>query len=366
MTPLYFIDARPITSDNMYATIFELPSQVRNSFDEKDQQRFLEYYNGLNPKTKEEVKDALKRTWHACSKLPSSFSFEIIASADDVDNQREVINIDSVKKHMDAFLDAGGNIMHEHGDYNVGTVYDWVPVKLSTPKGEIDAVKVWGNIFGNNEVTRTARKNFIKGTNSLSIAGEATPGVYKCDNHGCAVHRDVRALMEISLCTVPSNHHCKMLGYHDGGDVSGFAKSQSKGEEDDMYLKIENVTIHKSYDECPISGLKKLLSDVGFDAHSTEMGVIVKMCKDDYIKSIPYIKSCNLSHIWVGDGVLLNDRKQMAELSFKKGYSEGYVDKNGRILPSIKKSDFTDMMERDVLCKDENGYYISFYDDPIR
>lgn len=350
----------------MYATIFELPSQVRNSFDEEDQQRFLEHYNSLNPQSKEEVAKAMKETWHVCSKLPSSFSFEIIASADDIDNQREVINIDSVKRHMDAFIDAGGNIQHEHGDYNVGVVYDWSPVTLKTSKGDIDAVKVWGNVFGNNEVTRNARKNFIKGNNSLSIAGEATRGKYICDSHGCAIHRDVRALMEISLCTVPSNHHCKMLSYHDGGRTEGFAKSTTKNEEDDMYLSIQNVTIHKSYQECPISALKKSLSQSGFEAHSTDMGVLVKMSKEDYIRSIPIIKSFNLSHVYLSENVLLSDREHMAELSFKKGYSAGYVDVNGRLLPNTPKRDFLDMVERDVLCKDDDGYYISFMDDPIR
>ena len=350
----------------MYATIFELPSQVRNSFDEEDQQKFLDHYNGLNPVTKEEVVKAMKDSWHACSKLPSAFSFEIIASADDIDNQREVIDIDSVKKHMDAFIEAGGNIQHEHGDYNVGVIYDWAPVVLKTDKGNIDAVKVWGNVFGNNEVTRNARKGFIKGNNSLSIAGEATPGKYVCDSHGCAVHRDVKALMEISLCTVPSNPHCKMLKYHDGGDVSGFAKSSSKSDEDDMFLSIQNVTIHKSYQECPILGLARSLRQSGFDTHATDMGVMVRMSKDEYIRSLPFIKSFGLSSVYLTENALISDRERMAEISFKKGYREGWVDKNGYLTSSIKKSDFIHLIERDVLCKDDKGYYISFTDDPIR
>lgn len=350
----------------MYATIFELPTQVRNSFDEEDQKKFMDHYNGLNPKTKEEVAKALKDTWHACAKLPSSFSFEIIASADDIDNQHEVIDLNSVKEHMDEFIDSGGNIQHEHGDYNVGVVYDWAPIRIRTDKGELDAVKVWGNVFGNNEVTRNARKSFIKGNNSLSIAGEATHGKYKCDSHGCAVHRDVKTLMEISLCTVPSNQHCKMLSYHDGGRTEGFAKSDGGTEDDDLHMMIRDVTIHKSYDECPISALRKSLREAGFDAHATDIGVFVPMTEDEYRRSIPFIKSQNLSHLWTGDSVLLNDRQQMAELSFKKGYAEGYVDANGRILKSCSREDFMDMAERDVLCADKDGFYISFTDDPIR
>lgn len=350
----------------MYATIFELPTQVRNSFDEEDQQKFLEHYNSIDPKTKDEVAQALKETWHACAKLPSSFSFEIIASADDIDNQHEVIDIDSVKEHMDEFIDAGGNIQHEHGDYNVGVVYDWAPVTLKTDKGKIDAVKVWGNVFGNNEVTRNARKTFIKGNNSLSIAGEASKGNYKCDSHGCAVHRDVKTLMEISLCTVPSNQHCKMISYHDGGRTDGFAKSALADDDAGYHLAIRDVTIHKSYEECPISGLKKSLKDAGFDAHATELGVFVPMTRDEYIASIPFIKSCNLSHLWIDNGVLLNDRQYMAELSFKKGYEMGYINSNGRIMKGCPKRDFLDMLERDVLCSDKDGFYISFTDAPLR
>ena len=349
----------------MYATIFELPSQVRNSFDEKDQQKFLEHYNNINPTTKEEVARAMKDTWHACAKLPSSFSFEIIASADDIDNQKEVIDIDSVRDHMDAFIEAGGNVMHEHGDYNVACVYDWAPVKLKTNKGSIDAVKVWGNMFGNNEVTRNARKNFIRGTNSLSIAGEATPGKYVCDDHGCAIHRNVKTLMEISLCTVPSNHHCKMLSYHDGGDTKGFAKSASAEDKDNMHLRVQNVSIHKSYDECPIASLKKSLSEAGFRAHSTDVGVLVNMSDEDFKKSVPFMIDNGISFVKDGDMVLLNDRQYMAELSFKKGYSEGWLDEDGYVLPSIKKSDFAMLMDRKVLCKDDSGYFLSYVEDPI-
>ena len=57
----------------MYNSIYELPSQVLASLDEKDATKWMEVYNSLNPKTEKEVKNAKKEAWKACKYLPSSF-----------------------------------------------------------------------------------------------------------------------------------------------------------------------------------------------------------------------------------------------------------------------------------------------------
>ena len=86
----------------MYNSIYELPSQVLASLDEKDATKWMEVYNSLNPKTEKEVKNAKKEAWKACKDLPSSFSFKIKASVDAIDKDREIIDLDSIKKHMDS------------------------------------------------------------------------------------------------------------------------------------------------------------------------------------------------------------------------------------------------------------------------
>ena len=201
----------------MYQTIFELPTQVLASLDPTDAETWMNVYNSSDPQTPDEVKDAKKLAWRACMKLPSSFSFTIVASTDTIDKAKDIIDLDSIKEHMDSFIDYGGNIQNDHGNYNVGTIWSWRPIKVKTDEGkEVDAVEVNGNLFGGDMVYDNVRRAFAEGgMNNLSVAGEAAKGVYECDERGCYTRLNVRQLLEISVCTEPMNKYCRMKWYND-------------------------------------------------------------------------------------------------------------------------------------------------------
>ena len=333
----------------MYSNIYELPSQVLASLDTKDAEKWLKAYNKQEPKTPEEIKEAKRKAWMACKDLPSSFSFRIKATVDNIDRDREIIDVGSVKEHMDSYIDYGGNVQWEHGGYNVATIWDWKPIKVDGR----DGVVVWGNVFGGDLVYDQMRKAFVEGKNSLSVAGEAAPGKFQCDERGCYTRRNVKQLMEISLCAVPANNLCKMEWYNENARVQKSASAKSE-----MRFNVDEYEIHKTYNECPILSLKKSLEDIGYETRATNAGVFVKMDEEHFQKALPYMYANNLHVIRLDDDtVCLNDADYLTELSFKKGYEEGFINADGEILSSIKKSDFEVLYDRDVVMQCADGKY---------
>lgn len=314
----------------MFQNTYELPTQVRASLDEDDQEKFMEAYNLENPKTEEEAQKALRKAWHACAKLPSSFSFKIVAAMDDIDRDKEMITAKSVKSALDDYIKHGGNVQWEHANYNVGTIWDWEPIK----KNGMDGVLVYGNLYGGDIVYDKMRKNFIDGKNSLSVGGEADMGKYQCDEKGCYVRRNMKQLLEISLCAVPANKHCKMEWYNEK------AKGKVKKSASDFHLDVVEYEIHKSYNECPTQALKKSLSYIYPEVHATYDGVFVPMSYEDYLDEQIQIRKSGLRPIWTGKGALIQDFDIMRELAFKDGHRLGAIDDDGRVTESISKSDF--------------------------
>ena len=189
-----------------YASIRELPSQVRASLDDRDCEVWMNTYNAHAPTTDSDAAAARKAAWSACRELPSSFSFKATGSVDAVDDQREILDLESIKTHMDSFIEFGGPLVYDHGNYTVGVVTDWEPEVIEGKNG----VAIYGNLFGGAEVYDKMRKAFIRGKNSVSVAGEADHGKYTCDRNGCYSRRNVRQILEISLCGTPSNKYAKM------------------------------------------------------------------------------------------------------------------------------------------------------------
>lgn len=333
----------------MFETIHELPSQVRSSLDEEDQEVFRKAYNDESPKTAEEVKKAIRKAWRACKDLPSSFSFKIIASVDAVDKDMEVIDIDSVKKHLDSFIDYGGNVQWDHNNYTVATIWDWEPIK----KDGMEAVAVYGNIFGGDEVYDNTRKAFVKGVNNLSIAGEASKGSFKCDSKGCYTKRDVKQLMEISLCKVPANKHCTLIWYNDS---ASFTKSYS----DDLRLSVDEYTLHKDYTCCPTQGLRKALRDIGYDAHATWEGVRIPMTGREFYKTQHLFREHGLCAVFKGDHALVNDMDVYLESQFKKAHSEGMIDDDGMFTSRITKGVFNQLWDAGLVTERDGKYGLVF------
>lgn len=330
----------------MYNSIYELPSQVLASLDEKDATIWMKRYNELNPQTEKEVKNAKKEAWKACKNLPSSFSFKIKASVDAIDKDREIIDLDSIKKHMDSYMDYGGNIQYEHGGYHVGCCWDWEPFTKDGMKG----IYVWGNLFGGDQVYDDMREHFVKGRNSLSVAGEADKGRYQCDERGCYIRRDVKQLLEISLCTVPANKYCRMEWYN---DKANFTKSSSVAS--DLRFQVDEYEIHKTYNECPHLALKKSLMDAGYDAHAREDGVFIRMSDSDVERQRPLFKSAGYCVEWIDEGILVTSRSEAIRKSFTHLFENGQILPDGSI-GDVEPAFFHSMLIKGLLVREDGGY----------
>ncbi len=334
----------------MYQNVFELPNQVRNSLDESDQKTFLDAYNKANPKTTEEARAALRKAWMACKDLPSSFSFKIIASVEDIDIDREILDMNSLKNHMDDFIDRGGNIQNDHHNFQLGTIWDWEPYKVDGK----DGIVVWGNLFGGDSVYDDAREAFVKGTNSLSVAGSADKGRFQCDEKGCYTRRNVNQLLEISLCKVPANSYCKLQWYNEDAK---FSKSRDDSE---LPLDVIEYTIHKDYNYCPIQRLKRDLKRAGFEAHARTNGVFIPT--DDFDKTRIVAKSCGIIAEPAEGGALLNRRNDLIEKYYREGTSEGYMDSAGNLKPTIRKSKLFEMAGYGLIANDGKTWSLVFPD----
>ena len=237
----------------------------------------------------------------------------------------------------------------DHNNYTVGTIWDWKPVEVDGLPG----VEVWGNIFGGDKVYDMVRKAFVKGMNSLSVAGESKRGRFQCDSRGCYMRRAVEQLLEISLCREPANRYAKMRWYNEDASFTKSADSNVYGS-----LDVRQYTIHRDYTTCPILGLRKRLTDAGFRCHATEEGVLVDMDWDSFVRSVPYMVDNGIHGVWTEDGVLMNSKASMLESSFRKCLENGWIDPDGRILKSMPFDEFDELMSKGLV---DDGFRLNAY-----
>lgn len=332
----------------MYTDISELPTQVRMSLDDEDSRKWMDAYNERNPHTEHQVAEARRHAWKACKDLPSSFCFHAVASVEDVDNDGELIDVESILKHAEDYIRSGGNLQDNHGNYTVGTCWD-------ITKSEVDgkpAVEMWGNLFGGDEVYDTARRAFVKGFNNVSIAGEADHGHYQCDEKGCYVKRTVRQLLEISICRVPSNRHATMIWCNEDARL---AKSK-----DSILLDVENYTLHKDYTTCPILGLRKSLRDAGLDAHATGDAVYAPISLETYERMEPRFYGMGLCPIYKASTgrVYLSPRSTVLERTFKSMHYAGWLDDDGKVLDDGMMGVMRPMRRDALFERRSDGWYL--------
>ncbi len=334
----------------MYLSITELPSQVKSSLDNRDAAKWMNTYNkaiGMTP-TDKDVARARREAWESVKTAPSSFSFKIKASVEDIDKDREIIDVQSIKDHLDSFIEYGGNLINEHGNYVVGCIWGWEPIK----ENGMDGVEVMGNIFGGDQVYDEARKAFVNGRNNLSVAGEATEGKYQCDERGCYTRRHVKQLLEISLCDVPANKHATMSWYNKNAKLTKSASVES------MRLNVDEYELHKDYTACPVQAIKKSLLDSGYvDVHAKPEGVLMKMDADhaNYYLTDLILKGYKVTKD--PEGLFVESREKAQESAFKKAYTQGYLYDDGAVTPAIPRDEFEAMYECGYIRKGDDGVY---------
>jgi len=304
-----------------YASITELPSQVRNSLSPEDQTFWMESYNKCDPKSESEVREAYRAAWMKSKDRSSSFSFHAIASVEDWDKDGEKIDVDTLLKSMDRFLESGGPISFNHQNYSVGVCWAYEPFAKDGMKG----MTIWGNLFGGDDgVYDKVRGMFVKGVNSFSVAGESGGKQYECDNHACGFKRSVSELMEIALCKTPANKHAVTLSYNEKASTS-FAKSADT----EAILKFSQLEVHRDESWCPILKLRRSLRESGIDAHAREDGVFIPMSSSTFSKSVGAMRQAGLCVEWTDGGALVKDQDTVLEGLFKEGFAKGSVDADG-------------------------------------
>lgn len=335
----------------MQNNIQELPTQVTASLDDTDAEKWMQTYNReITPDADpSEIAKARRKAWESVKTAPSSFSFCIKASVEAIDRDKEVIDVDSIKKAMDSFIQYGGNVQNEHGNYNVGCIWGWDPITENKHPG----VQVWGNIFGGDQVYDLARQAFIKGRNNLSVAGEASEGHFMCDSMGCYTRRNVSQLLEISLCDVPANPTATMLWYNKGAKMTKSASVQGG-----IGLNVDSQEIHKDYTACPIQALKKSLREQGYeDVHAKQDGVLAKISSKNLDEEYANLFWKGYKVTKVPEGLFIQSKLERSKATFMKARSEGWISRTGLVMPGVPKEVFEMLYDTCAIQKGEDGLY---------
>ena len=305
-----------------YANNFDLPTQVKQALlSDEAQTLWRESYNKCDPQDEDEAFDAWQKAWWACKDHPSSFSFHAIASVEDFDKDNEIIDIDSLQKSMDRYFKSGAPLQFNHSNYQVGLAWKCEPFTKDGMKG----LTIWGNLYGGDDgIYDKVRRMFVKGTNSLSVAGESDDKSYVCNQHACGFKRSVSELLEISICKTPANKHAVLISYNDKA-TNTFAKSADT----DVIIKFSQLEVHRDETSCPILKLRKSLRDSGIDAHAREDGVFIPMDSATFSKTIGTMRKAGLYVEWTDGGALVKDQDAVLESIFKEGFAKGSVDADG-------------------------------------
>lgn len=259
-----------------YNSIKELPSEVRSSFDEKDQKKWMDAYNEASEN--EEPEKAKVDAWMSMVDAPSSLAVETWGSVEVRDADGELVPISTISDYADKFIENGGLMHDSHSNVPVGTVWNW-EVRKHPETGQ-DGIVFYFNVYRDGEVFERARDDILSGRKqAVSIGAEAPRGGYKCDDRGCYVERDVTDLYELSICETPANPEAYFINV--GKDIAK-AKQPIKGEQ--IRFGIKDVVVHQDYTTCPLQKSKKELRDAGFiNVHIKSNGIVIaKSAKNEY------------------------------------------------------------------------------------
>ena len=259
-----------------YNSIKELPSEVRSSFDERDQEKWMDAYNKAS-QTKE-PEQAKVDAWMSMVDAPSSLAVETWGSVEVRDADGELVPVKTIEEYADKFIENGGLMHDSHSNVPVGTVWDY-EVRKHPETGQ-DGIVFYFNIYRDGEVFERARDDILSGRkNAVSIGAEAPRGGYKCDDRGCYVERDVTDLYELSICETPANPEAYFINV--GKDIAK-SKQPMKGEV--FRIGIQDYIVHQDYTTCPLQKCKHDLLEMGFkNVHLNKNGhIIAKSKKNEY------------------------------------------------------------------------------------
>jgi uncharacterized protein YjhX (UPF0386 family) len=228
-------------------------------------------------------------------------------------------------------------------------IWDWKPAK--NDEG-VEAVMAYGNLFGGDLVYDNMRKNFVNGMNNLSIAGEAAPGKYECDERGCYTRRNVAQLMEISICNNPMNPYCTMQWYNDKASIT---KSESV-----LSLGIQSYQIHRDVSTCPYLSLKRSLEKIGYtDCHAREDGVYVPMTIEAFQRDHRKMVENGLCADYDAPAhkARICRRPQYLEKAYKYCYTNGFCKSDGMLTSDVPRLLFTTLYYNKLIEDAGDGAY---------
>lgn len=335
----------------MYQNVSEIPSQVTASLNSDDARAWMNKYNeslgGLDDPSEQDVLAARRNAWYSVKDSPSSYSFCAKATVEAMDNQREIVDLQSVKSLMDDYIAHAGPMSFDHSNYIVGTVWGWEPIDTEEGPG----IAVWGNLFrGDGPVYDGVRKAFARGANKLSIAGDA-PRDRTCDSeHGCYIRRKMRQLMEIAITPHPVNKYATLIWKNE----SALSKSDSDEAGPVLALDLGDVMIHRSEDDCPIMRMRNALRKSGVDAHARMNGVFIPGVSASECDALA--KAAGMRMEPVDGGILVPSFDRVLEDEFKKSFSRGEIFADGHLTPAVTRERFDDLWNLGLLTKDGNGF----------
>lgn len=336
-----------------YGSIEEIPTEVKNSLDEKDRKKWMDTYNQAIRDNDHETAKVI--AWKAVMDSPSSFAVEFYGTVEVPDKDGELVDLNSIKELSDAYIAHGGLLHEDHSNVPIGTAWAWE--ERWNDEANAPGIVYYGNLYRGSVVFDRARERFLSGKQRWSLGGEAPRLGYECTDGGCYVRREATDLFEISLCHNDANGYAGTISAHGG---TAMAKSARLAK-----MTVTKYVLHGDDRTCPLQKAKKAIRDIPIPLRCQ----IVK--GRVLVKSHPRDVPTLVSEMMRKDMIFAYDtrtrtfsalfRKDMADQAEDDAYARGCaIRKNDRtyILPGIPEAKFKDWFRDDLLGRDIDGWFI--------
>lgn len=335
-----------------YGSIEEIPTEVKNSLDEKDRKKWMDAYNQAIKDNDHETAKVI--AWKSVMDAPSSFTVEFYGTVEVPDKDGELVDLASIKELSDAYISHGGLLHEDHSNVPIGTAWAWE--ERWNDEADAPGIVYYGNLYRGSVVFDRARERFMSGKQRWSLGGEAPRLGYECTDRGCYVRREATDLFEISLCQNDANGYAGTISYNG----TAMAKSASLAK-----MTVTKYVLHRDDGTCPLQKAKKAIREIPIPlrCHIVKGRVLVK----SHPKDVPVL----VSEMMRKDMIFAYDtrtrtfsamfRKDMAEQAEDDAYALGCaICKNDRtyILPGIPEAKFKDWYMDNLLERDPYGWFI--------
>lgn len=261
-----------------YTTISELPTEVQKSFDDVDQQVWMNAYNQAITDGQDQFHQK-EQAWMQCKELNSSRYVCANVSTQVVDREGDLADVKQYVEAGQKLVEDGGILTKNHSNKIIGTV--WKVEEGIDGKTRLPCVVAYMNYFRGSMLYDQSWEEFKKGRMEFSIGSYTKKPERECDLKGCHYRLIPEQWFELSNVDKGINPITYPV------EVNDTAKGEGQGEavpyEDDQIPVGTIVDMHD--DICPAKAkylrFKEQMKSWGHETHYDEEFLLIHGLLDE-------------------------------------------------------------------------------------